>query len=87
MRPRRAQISGTLLTSEEVMRELFGEGESEREVEQSTDEIIAEIERGEEECKEILDEVCERSSTPPLRIVTRRSSSSERECKERRGRQ
>ena len=30
MRPWRAQISGTLLTSEEVMRELFGEGESER---------------------------------------------------------
>jgi len=33
------------LTSEEVMRELFGEGESEREAIQTTDEIIAEIER------------------------------------------
>ena len=78
------RISGQLLTSEEVMRELFGEGESEREGVRSVDEIIAEIEADEEECEEILDEVCERSSTPLLRIVRMRSSSSGRVQREKR---
>jgi len=65
---------------------LFGEEEAEREVEKSVDEIIAKIEAEVERCEEILDEVYERSSTPPLRIVTRRIFM-KRECNKRRRRE